>query len=126
MSEKIEKNFGKSAEELLAEEVENEFNLRRQERKALERGWQLNMNFVCGNQYCDLDAAGEIKEEDKDFYWQTRRVFNHIAPIVDTRLSKLSRIRPALVVRAASEDESDRHSAALASGILAAAQEDAD
>lgn len=117
---------GKSAEEKLAEEVEKDFLRRQRERKPLERSWQLNMSFVSGNQYCDIDASGEMFEEDKGYYWQSKRVFNHIAPIIDTRLSKLSRIRPSLMVRAASDDESDRHSAALASNILAAAQEDAD
>ena len=116
----------KDTKDALAAEIEEDFLRRREERRGLERSWQLNMNFVCGNQYCDLDGAGEIVEEDKKYYWQFRRVFNHIAPIVDTRLSKLSRIRPALSVRAASDDEDDRHSAALASAILAAVQEDGD
>ena len=127
MSEKNLTDYeGKSAEERLAEEVEKDFLRRQRERKPLERSWQLNMSFVSGNQYCDIDASGEMFEEDKGYYWQSKRVFNHIAPIIDTRLSKLSRIRPSLTVRAASDDESDRHSAALASNILAAAQEDAD
>ena len=116
----------KSPEERLAVEVEEDFTRRRAERKALERGWQLNMNFVCGNQYCDLDAAGELADEQKRYFWQNRRVFNHVAPAVDMRLAKLSRIRPSLVVRAASEEESDRFSASLASALLSAAQEDMD
>lgn len=118
--------FEKDAKDALAAEIEEDFLRRREERKRLERSWQLNMNFVCGNQYCDLDGAGEIVQEDKKYYWQFRRVFNHIAPIIDTRLSKLSRIRPALSVRAASDDEDDRHSAILASAILSAVQEDGD
>ena len=116
----------KDAKDALAAEIEEDFLRRREERRSLERRWQLNMNFVCGNQYCDLDGAGEIIEEDKKYYWQFRRVFNHIAPIVDTRLSKLSRIRPALTVVAASDNEDDRHSAFLASAILSAVQEDGD
>ena len=110
----------------LAEEVEKDFLKRREERRFIERGWLLNMNFVNGSQYCDLDARGELAEEKKEFYWQERRVFNHIAPVIDSRLSKLSRIRPALTVRAASEDENDRRAARLASAILAAVQEDCD
>lgn len=116
----------KTPEEKLAIEVEEDFLRRREERRTLERGWQLNMNFVCGNQYCGLDAAGELYEEGERYYWQHRRVFNHIAPTMDVRLSKLSRIRPSLVVRAASEEESDRFSASLASALLSAAQEDLD
>ena len=126
MTENMQSEQGKTPSDLLAEEVEKDFLNRRSERKKLERGWQLNLNFVKGNQYCALDGADEIYEEESAYLWQNRRVFNHIASIVDTRLSKLARIRPALVVRAASDDESDRHSASLSSNILAAAQEDAD
>lgn len=113
-------------ENKLAGEVTRDFLRRQSERKPMERGWQLNLNFVNGRQYCGIDRAGEIVEEESRYYWQAKRVFNHIAPIVDTRLAKLSRIRPALAVRAASESESDRHSAQLASAILSAVQEDGD
>ena len=113
-------------EERLAREVENDFLTRQSERLALERRWQLNINFVNGDQYCDIDAKGEICREEKLYYWQARRVFNHIAPVIDTRLSKLARIRPALTVLAASEDEADRRSAALASNILSATHDDCD
>ncbi len=117
---------GKTAEELLAEEVTCDFLKRQEERRYIERGWQLNMNFVGGRQYCDINSKGELYEEDKKYFWQTRRVFNHVAPTVDTRCSKLGRIRPALAVRPASDDENDRHSAALASAILAAKAEEID
>lgn len=120
----MEKNL--TPEESLADEVLRDFLRRQQERKYLERRWQLNVNFVAGEQYCDVDAKGELYEESKTFYWQDRRVFNHIAPIVDTRLSKLSRIRPALKVCAASDEDDDRKSAQVSSAILAAACEDCD
>ncbi len=120
-----EKNLNEINEKL-AEEVTRDFLRRQKERRLIERGWQLNMNFISGNQYCDIDSSGEIYEEEKKYFWQTRRVFNHIAPIVDMRCSKLGGIRPALTVRAASDEEGDKHSAALASAILAAASESAD
>ena len=116
----------KSADELLAAEVTEDFLRRQEERKTLERGWQLNMNFVNGNQYCDINSSGEIFEEEKGYFWQARRVFNHIAPIVDLRCSKLGRIRPALIVRPAGNEEADRHSATLASAILSACAEGID
>ena len=119
-------NTNLSPEEKLAGEVENDFLRRQQERKSLERSWQLNMNFVSGNQFCDFNAKGEIEEEGKEYFWQQRLAFNHIAAIVDTRLSKLSRIRPALTVRAASDEDSDRHSAELSSAILSAVHDSAD
>lgn len=114
-----------TAEELLSKEVEEQFLRLQEERKALERNWELNINFVNGNQYCTV-AAGEITSLDKTYDWEQRRVFNHIAPVVDIRLSKLSRIRPALAVRAASDEEGDRKASELASAILAVVQEEAD
>lgn len=114
-----------TAEELLCKEVKEQFLRLQEERKALERTWELNVNFVNGNQYCTV-AAGEITSVDKTFDWEQRRVFNHIAPIVDIRLSKLSRIRPALAVRAASEDEEDKKASELSSAILSVVQEECD
>lgn len=113
-------------EEKLAGEVERDYLTRREERRLLERGWLLNMNFVNGRQYCGIDSKGEIRDEGTAFFWQERRAFNHIAPIIDTRLSKLSHIRPALKVRAVSDDEKDRQSASISSAILSAMQEDCD
>ena len=110
----------KTGEELLAEEVTADFLRRQEERRSLERSWQLNVNFVDGNQYCDINSSGEIYEEEKGYFWQARRVFNHIAPIIDLRCSKLGRIRPSLVVKPAGNEEADRHSASLASAILCA------
>lgn len=121
----MEKEHNLTAEEALCIEVEEQFERLQEERKALERGWELNMNFVKGNQYCTL-AAGGITAVDKTYDWEQRRVFNHIAPIVDIRLSKLSRIRPALAVRAASDEEGDRKASELASAILSVVQEECD
>ena len=102
----------------LAAEIRADFQSRQRERKRLERGWQLNMNFVSGNQYCDVSPAGELEEEDAAFYWQSRRCFNHIAPTVDTRLARLAKVRPTLGVRAFSDTESDVKTARLCSNIL--------
>ena len=102
----------------LAQEVREDFLARQRERKNLERGWQLNMNFVSGDQYCDISPAGEIEKEDPAFYWQSRRCFNHIAPTLDTRLAHLAKTRPGLTVRAFSDSEEDIKTARLSSGIL--------
>jgi len=108
----------KSPEEILVEEVIADFKNRQSQRKNLERGWQLNMNFLRGNQYCDLNSVGEIEEDANQYFWQQKRVFNYVAPTIETRLAKLSRTRPALAVRAASQEEADINSAKLASSIL--------
>ena len=36
----------------------------------------------------------EIYRQEKQYYWQEREVFNHIAPIIEARLARLSRVRP--------------------------------
>lgn len=85
------KNRRPYAEELAAE-VEADFLARREERRRLERQWELNLNFLAGRQYMDVSARGELVEDGKAFFWQNRGVFNHIAPIVELRLAKLGKI----------------------------------
>lgn len=117
MTEK-EKRAEEARREAIAREVTSDFEARRKARKNLERSWQLNMNFVDGNQYCDIDGAGELKEEDAAFYWQSRKCFNHIAPTIDTRLARLAKVRPILEVRAFSDSDDDVRTARLCSHIL--------
>lgn len=120
-----EEGAARRAEQLVAD-VKRDFAKRQEERRMLERNWQLNMNFLSGNQYCDVNAMGELEEGPQGYFWQTKRVFNYIAPTIDTRCAKLARIRPRLAVRPASDDESDIHSAKISSAILAATCEDCD
>ncbi|MDE7086998.1 MAG: hypothetical protein K2O67_02275, partial [Clostridia bacterium] len=112
------------AEAAIVEEVQVDFKRRQEERRALERSWQLNINFLNGNQYCDVNALGELENDDGGYFWQEKKVFNYIAPTVDIRCSKLTAVRPKLTVLAASDDDDDRRSAKLASSILAAVCED--
>ncbi len=115
-------NFQERAEELrkeaLVKEIHADLEARQKAKKQLERGWQLNMKFVSGDQFCDVGPSGEIEEESADFYWQSRRSFNHIAPTVDTRLARLAKVRPTLEVRAFSDSEEDMKTARLATNIL--------
>ncbi len=104
--------------EELAKEVTEDFERRREERRTLEQQWQLNMNFLMGNQYAEISPTGEIEEESGGYYWQGRNVYNHIAPIFETRIAKLSRVRPIMSVRASGEQESDLKSAKMATALL--------
>lgn len=107
----------KFIEELISQ-TENDFEQRRKERLQQERQWELNINFLTGNQYCDVNSNGEIYGEDKTFFWQNRRVFNHIAPVIETRLAKFSRITPTVFVRPKSDDDSDIEKANLAEKFI--------
>lgn len=102
----------------LVYEVEQDFKKRRENRVKYERQWELNINFLNGNQYCDLNSQGELLEQNKTFYWQGQNVFNHIAPIIDTRLSKFSCVTPNVSVRPKTDDDSDVAGASLAEKLL--------
>ena len=113
-NERLQKNL----ENEIIKSVFEDFELRRQERKFLERQWKLNLNYLAGNQYCEVDLTGEVREEEKYYGWQSRSVFNHIAPIVDSRIAKLSRVRPSFSVRASGEEDKDLKTAEISTEIL--------
>ena len=104
-------------EEIVAA-VKKDFERRREERRATERQWQLNLNYLKGDQYCEISAVGEIEESEKFYYWQNRNVYNHIAPVMDTRIARLTRIRPVMSVKAAGGDEADLKTASLTTSVL--------
>ena len=116
------KEAKRKAEELrkskLADEITNDFEERRERRRGIENGWKLNMSFLSGNQYCDISPYGDLVEEEKRFFWQTRRVYNHIAPLVDSRVAKLLNRKPKVSVKAFSDEDGDIRAAKLANGIL--------
>ena len=105
-------------ERALVREVTEKFAERQKQRRMLERGWELNMNFLSGNQYVGITPAGELEEERPRYYWQCREVFNHIAPAIDTRCAKLAQVRPVMSVRAATGEEGDMRTAKISSNVL--------
>ena len=101
-------------------EVLADFEERREARRALELGWRLNMNFVIGNQYAEITPGGDVEESERRYFWQCREVYNHIAPILETRLSKLARVKAKASVRPSTPDDSDRASADVATKLIQA------
>ncbi len=102
----------------LIEEVKKDYISRREARRSLEAQWQLNINFMMGNQYSYIASNQTIREDEKEYFWQEKEVFNHIAPIVETRISKITSNTPSVTVVPASTDESDVESAKLSKEIL--------
>ena len=105
-------------EELLAKSTIEDFESRVRARKSFDSQWQLNMNFYMGNQYCDVGYGGMVRDVDREYFWQEREVYNHIAPIIEIRLSKLSKIKPKLVVFPSSGDDEDVYTAKFGKKIL--------
>lgn len=111
------KNKQRFAEDVVVD-IKRDFAERQKARRPYELTWQLNMNFVMGNQYCQITPHGSIQQEEKYYFWQEKQVYNHIAPIVETRLSRLNRVRPRPIARPFSGSDSDVKSAELSTKIL--------
>ncbi len=102
----------------LVDSVIKDFKTRQVERKNYENNWILDINFYIGNQYCSIDDYGQINDFAKQYFWQEHEVFNHIAPLVDVRLSKLNRVRPTMTVVPFSDSEKDIYKADVSRKIL--------
>lgn len=113
------------AEDIVAN-VRKDYARRREDRKPLELQWQLNMNFVNGNQYMQIMPTGDVEEFGKQYFWQEREVYNHIASVLETRMSKLMRVNTGVTVRPFSNDESDIQSAKLSTSLISAVAEQND
>lgn len=105
-------------EEKIVKFVQDDFKARAQERKSFDVIWQINMNFLMGNQYCNVGYGGNMEEQERQFFWQEREVFNHIAPIYDIRYAKLSSIKPEINIIPATNDERDKQSAKLSKKVF--------
>ena len=103
--------------------VREDFLNRQKERKPFESVWRLNNNFLSGNQYVGIDSMHDIRQEEKLFYWQERKVYNHIAPVIEQRLAKLNAIKPSMDVMASSSNIDDQRVASLSQDILHSAYE---
>lgn len=105
--------------EELADFVNNEFQRRRNERKPYELQWRLNMEFINGNQFLDIDTGSmTIADVPRTFWYQEREVYNMISTISETRIARLSRQKPIMKVRPATGDQSDLSSAKVSSMLL--------
>lgn len=103
----------------LASEIQEQYRRRREERRTFELQWRLNQNYLAGNQYCDILAeTGELVDYPTLSEYEQRGVYNQIAPINETRLAKLSRVQPGMIVRPLTEDTEDITTADLSTKLL--------
>ena len=114
----------KALHDQIVKEVKQDFEERRQKRRPVELAWRLNMNFLMGNQYTSITPTGDIDDYGRQYYWQEREVYNHIAPIVETRLAKLTRVKSGVSIRPKTSDECDVQSAKFATAILQSIMEE--
>lgn len=114
----------KALHDEIVSEVKQDFEQRRQKRRPVELAWRLNMNFLMGNQYASVTPTGDIDDYGRQYYWQEREVYNHIAPIVETRLAKLTRVKSGVSIRPKTSDECDVQSAKFSTAILQSIMEE--
>jgi len=105
--------------------VKKEYERRMRLRKPFELQWLENINFYEGNQYIAKETQmGKLYETAPVFYYEERQVYNQIAPIVETRLAKLSRMKNLLKTRTpANADADSAKKATLGNKILAGTQD---
>lgn len=110
--------YNKTEDEIIVNNILIDLEERSKERKQHELSWELNMNFMLGNQYSNINNNLEIEQSPKNYYWEEREVYNHIAPIIESRLAKLGKVRPTVSVKPAGNEQSDLYSAKLSKAIL--------
>lgn len=111
---------GKSlyAEDIVGE-VRKKYEDWKEQRLPWELQWQLNMNFLQGNQYCNFNEASRRIEEIAPLYdWQERNVYNHIAPIYETRLANLGRVNPSMRARPSTNEQNDIATSKVTTAVL--------
>lgn len=110
--------YSEIEDQIIVNSIREDFARRQEERRNYELTWELNLNFYLGNQYSYISSTGDISDVEKQYYWENREVFNHIAPIVEARLAKLSKIKPSLSIKPFSSSQEDVYSANLAKAVL--------
>ena len=110
--------YSEIEDKIIVDSVRQDFLNRQEERRQFELTWELNMNFYLGNQYSYISNNGSLGDIEKNYYWENREVYNHIAPIIESRLSKLNKIKPRLNIKPFSTTDNDLYSAKLGKAIL--------
>ncbi len=106
-------------EEDLVHMVQTEAEKRREQRRAFDLQWQLNTNFLLGNQHCDINVHRMSVENYQPLYdYMSREVFNRIAPIMETRLSHLQTVSYNMTVLPKTGEYEDFKKARIATALL--------
>lgn len=69
----------------IVDAVVSDYEQRKEARKSLENKWKTNLNFYQGEQYSGYN---------KQYYWQSTESFNHVGPLVESRLAVLAEVKP--------------------------------
>lgn len=99
--------------------VMKELDRRKQERQPLERQWTLNSNFLAGNQYCDINIVrGTVEQLEPVDDSIERETFNRIAPLYETRIANLKKIKYLMTVKPRTNELDDYSKAEVSTAII--------
>ena len=99
--------------------IDKELEWRKTERQPLELQWQLNSNFLIGNQYCDVNLiTGTVESYEAPQDWMQHEPFNQIAPLIETRLAHLQKVSYDMTVRPRTSELDDYNKAQVSTMIL--------
>ena len=71
---KARERMESARKEALARAVTADFLKRQEERRALERSWQVNIRFLSGDQYGGGPQSGQVGSGGAEVEWPTRGV----------------------------------------------------
>lgn len=100
--------------------ITTELERRRDDRIVYELKWTLNANFMAGHQNCEIDILGrKITDEDSvEIRDRERRVYNRIAPLMETRQAHLDSVDYAMVVKPRTMEGDDYAKASVSTKLL--------
>lgn len=92
----------------------------RDERMVYELQWTMNANFLAGHQNCEMDINLRriTEEESVERRDRERRVYNRIAPIMETRLAHLGSVSYDMVVKPRTYESDDYAKAGVSTKLL--------
>lgn len=124
-------DVGKNGEPLFKEDiiakVLEELERRRGDRASFDLQCILNSNFLIGNQFCDINpASGEVQQQDAPVDWLEMRAFNHIHPLIETRIANLKKLSYSMKVNPRTNELDDYAKADVSTSILSYIQSSSD
>lgn len=116
----VDKNGTALYKEDIIRRVLDDLEKRRTERSGVEAQWTLNANFLVGNQFCEINPykGNGIEQLEPVYNWLNREAFNNIAPLIETRIANLKKIKYMMKVKPATNELSDYDKADVSTAIL--------
>lgn len=98
--------------------VKNELERRRDDRRVFELQWQLNTNFLNGNQRCGLNLRSGTIEQYELPDGMEAEIYNQIEPLAKTRKAHLNKLDYAMSVKPRTSEADDISKAKVSTALL--------